>query len=52
MAGGSRPASSQLTTTAISGIPTRIHTSSVTGMLPSSEIWSNWLVLKKLIAAR
>jgi len=33
MARGSRPASSQLTTTAISGMPTRIHTSSATGTL-------------------
>jgi hypothetical protein len=52
MARGSRPASSQLTTTAISGMPTRIHTSSATGTLLSSKSWSSWLVLKKPIAAR
>ena len=52
MTRGSRPASSQLTTTAISGMPTRIHSRPATGTLSSSESWSSWLVLKKPIAAR
>jgi hypothetical protein len=52
MTGGSRPASSQLTATAISGMPTRIHSRLVTGMLRSADSWSSWLVLKKPIAAR
>ena len=52
MEGGSRPASSQLTTTAITGMPTRIHSSAATGTLSSSESWSSWVVLKKPIAAR
>jgi hypothetical protein len=52
MAGGSRPASSQLTTIAISGMPTRIHSRPATGTLSSSESWSSRLVLKKPIAAR
>ena len=51
MTGGSRPASSQLTTIAISGMPTRIHSRLVTGMLPSADSWSSWLVLKKPIAS-
>jgi hypothetical protein len=52
MPAGSRPASSQLTTTAITGIPTRIHSKAATGTLSSSESWSSWLVLKKPVAAR
>ena len=52
MPAGSRPAASQPMTTAASGMPTRITSRLVSGMLDSEDRPSSWLLRKKTITAR